>query len=157
MCCGTDGKVNFVPSTGCACFVQNTIFIIKNWLEIQSSALIKLFKAASLIASFRGWQNASPSLKWDNKTNLNLEDYINTFRDGPQQPINSTFIYIAQNHDHIASVGFTICTLNPRLEWGKKTKPFNREEIKDGRNLRKGFLSQDRQTCNRCCIYRTWQ
>ena len=85
-----------------------------------------------------GRQNTSPSLKWNNKTNLNLYGYIITFRDGPQQPINSIFIYIAQNHNHIASVGFTICTLNPRLEWGKiKTKPFNREEVKDGRNLTK--------------------
>ena len=47
-------------------------------------------------------------------------------------------IYVAQNHNHLASVGFTICTVNnilslePWLEWGKTChiEPFNRGKKK---------------------------
>ena len=74
-----------------------------------------------------------------------------------KKQINSNqinFIYIAQNHNHIASVGFTICTVNnilsldPRFEWGKtshvdgKKKPFHQKAFIRPLNLSNDMTEQ---------------
>ena len=87
------------------------------------------------------------------------------------------FIYIAQNRNRIASMGFTVCTVNnilcPSLLWPSvrvrknftcwwKKNPFNRVKKKtmeetSGRATEEGSLFHDGQTCNRCCMYRKVQ
>ena len=88
-------------------------------------------------------------------------------------------MYIAQNHNHIASMGFTSCTVNdilcpssldsseekPCHVDGKKD-PFNRVkkqnkkktmEETSGRATEEGPLFQVGQTCNRCRMCRKEQ
>ena len=77
------------------------------------------------------------------------------------------FIYIAQNQNHIASMGFTICTVNNILcpythdssgeklhVLMEKKKTFNKvnkrtREETSGRPTEEGSLFQDGLTCNR--------
>lgn len=61
------------------------------------------------------------------------------------------FIYIAQNHK-------SQCFLYRQKKNIPKTKPLTQKiklEKPLKRDTEKGSLSQERQTCNRCCVYRT--